>query len=203
MGYTWLREEASIFLGWSWSVAISAHQKATRGLISTSDGDQTAATNRGSWSRLDCGRSPRDRDQFTSQLGPRSPLTDGPQSSCDCGHQNHLPTRSNGLKFERKSPFKPRCIYSCSSQLLTESWRNEAILKQDLQFFMIPPRLDSIAIQSKRDWSSLSIGFHRIFPLMPNVREEEIKKIRFNTRELKPHLCGNHVSSEIRSIIWW
>ena len=48
MGDTWLREEASIFIGRSRSITILAHQKATRGLILTSDGDQTAAMNRGS-----------------------------------------------------------------------------------------------------------------------------------------------------------
>ena len=36
-----------------------------------------------------------------------------------------------------------------------------------------------------------------------NIREEETELIRFNPDELKPHSCGNQVSSKVWSIIKW
>ena len=58
-GETWLHQRSGFtkasmmihgFIGQSRSITISAHQKTTPALISTGDGDRTAATNRGSWS---------------------------------------------------------------------------------------------------------------------------------------------------------
>ena len=45
------------------------------------------------------------------------------------------------------------------------------------------------------------LDFIEFFPWIPNVHEEESEQIRFNPRELRPHSCGNRVSSEVRSII--
>ena len=57
-------------------------------------------------------RSSRDRGSFIAKSGATIPATYGPRSSCDRGHQNHLPTGSNGPELVRKSPFKNLCIPS-------------------------------------------------------------------------------------------
>ena len=98
------------------------------------------------------------------------------------------------------SPLKTHVVLHCSSTFdwfvkkLSEFW-GRSLFHRD------PPTFDSISKQLERDWSRISPWFHRIFPLNSDVREEESEQIRFNPRELKPHSCGNRVSSEIQSII--
>ena len=82
----------------------------------------------------------RDCGSFIAKSGATIPPTDGPWSSCDRAHQNHLLTRLNGPELVRKSTFKKPMYPLFISQLLIESWRNKAIWKKDLEFFVIPPR---------------------------------------------------------------
>ena len=144
MGDTKLREEASIFTRRSRSIAISAHQKATRGFISTGDGDQTTAMNRGSLSWFTIAAKlwpdrhaivaqwPHDHGQFTVRFRPRSPLTYGPRLAIKSiswpdpmvlKSRRNFPLKTNVLPcFLLNSWLIREAIQQIWSKILSSSW---------------------------------------------------------------------------------
>ena len=160
-------------------------------------------------------RSSRDRGPIVARSYPRFRLIHhqiGAELSWTWSHdqcqRNHphdaikpLPgPHQSATIFGPNFSLKTDVFLSCSSTFdrivkkLSE-FRGRSLVHRD------PPDLDSSAKQLERDWSRISPWFHRIFPWILNVHEEESEQIRFNPRELKPHPCGNRVSSEIWLII--
>ena len=148
-------------------------------------------------------RSPRDRGLIATQSRPRSPLTDEPRSSCDHGHQIRLSTEWNGQIFRGKSPLK--MMYSFLF-FLSLDWivKELSDLKERSWVLRDSP---AFRLDFNQNWSGIDHEFHRISSNFPLERRTSARKkssqIYFNPSELKPHPCGNRVSSEIRSIIRW
>ena len=148
-------------------------------------------------------RSRSDQGWFIVRLRPRSSLADGPRSSCDRGHQTHLPTGSNSPEFARKIPFKNRCIPSC----FLNSWLNREGIKWFERKILSSSWSPAFRLDFDQNQSGIDHEFHRISSDFPLERRTSTRKkssrIRFNPSELKPDSCGNRVSSEILSIIKW
>ena len=68
-------------------------------------------------------------------------------------------TGSNSHNFRAKIPVKKMMYPS----LFLNFWFIREGIKQNLKFFVIPPRLDLIAKQMERDWSRIPPWYHRIF----------------------------------------
>ena len=101
-GDAWRLQERQILIG---HTIVSYHTI----FIGRLDGERPRTTiDARSWPdrRAIVARSSRNHGLFIAKLGATIPPTDGPRSSCDRGHQNHLPTGSNGPELVWKSPFK-------------------------------------------------------------------------------------------------
>ena len=84
-------------------------------------------------------------------------------------------------------PYK-MMFFPLKNQLLIESWSNWAIFEQDLEFIMIPPRLDSIANQSEGDWLQDLVRFYQISPFnierLPRKKSSQYSSIRVNWSQI-------------------
>ena len=124
---------------------------------------------------------PRNRPLDTIKPPPRSPP---------------LPTIS--------SPISP--LKACISPLLFFNfWSIREGIKRILRNISSSSWSPRVYTRLRSNWCGIDreflLDFIEFSPWIPNVHEEESKQIRFNPRELEPHLCSNRVSSEIRSII--
>ena len=145
----------------------------------------------------DCGK-------ITVQFRPRSPLIDGPRSSCDRGHQIHLLTGSNGPQIARKFSFKKTNVLPCF--FLTLDWFGKQLNEFGEKFWVIHDP-SAFRLDFNQIGPGLITNFHRIssnFSLQRRTSaRKKSSKIRFNSSELKPQICGNQVSSGIQLIIRW
>ena len=130
------------------------------------------------WQRLKLNHDRGSRSWFDSGLiTPRSGLIQRQIQSHDTAKWRAMITvrswpsnRSHdriksGPNFRDKIPFKKTMYPSLFLQLLIDLWRNSANFEEGPKFFVIPPRLESIAKQLERDWSRIPLWFYRIFPL--------------------------------------
>ena len=187
-------------IGRSRSIMISTHNLKTRGLISTVDGDLTTATNRGSWSWLTiAARSWPDHRAIRTTIASSWWAT-----IVGSWPSKPSPDRIKRPKFfEQKIPLK--MMYSLLF-FLTLDWivKELSDLKERSWFLRDPP---TFRLNFDQNQSGIDYEFHRISSDFPLERRTSTRKkssqIRFNSSELKPHSCGNQVSSEIQSIIRW
>ena len=103
--------------------------------------------------------------------------------------------------FWAKFLFKNWCI----SLLLFNFWSIHEGIKQISRKISSSSWSPRVYTRLRSNWSRIDHEFLldliEFSPCILNVHEEESEQIRFNPRELKPHSCGNWVSSEIWSII--